>query len=291
MHQKLLLHLFAGLLWLTAAAQAAETDRGLIFRVDHDGRSSYLLGSIHLAPASLYPLPRRVMAAFAATDTLAVEADIGAVDNAELSRRVAAQGLYPPRESLRDHIDAASWARLTKVLEDYGIPLALAERQRPWLLSLTLTTVGLMSEGLQASRGIDQYFLEQARGQRPILELESAQAQLDLMAGMEPGLQRELLMATVEQLEGDALPVERMIDSWRHGDGEAIAALVGEDFGRFRAAEEALLDRRNTAMVGKIEGWLADGRRHFVVVGAAHLVGEASLVALLREAGYKVTQL
>ncbi|MFB6261300.1 MAG: TraB/GumN family protein [Thiohalorhabdaceae bacterium] len=40
----------------------------------------------------------------------------------------------------------------------------------------------------------------------------------------------------------------------------------------------------------RIAGFAEDRRDYLVVVGAAHLVGNQGLVALLRERGYTVTQ-
>ena len=47
----------------------------------------------------------------------------------------------------------------------------------------------------------------------------------------------------------------------------------------------------HTARRSSTVEWLASGDKVFFAVGAAHLVGDAGLVTLLREAGYTVEQL
>jgi uncharacterized protein YbaP (TraB family) len=54
---------------------------------------------------------------------------------------------------------------------------------------------------------------------------------------------------------------------------------------------EKLFFERNVGMARKVEGYLASGRDHLVVVGSGHLVGERSVVDLLRRAGYDVRRL
>ena len=53
---------------------------------------------------------------------------------------------------------------------------------------------------------------------------------------------------------------------------------------------ERLLVERNRNWVAPVEACLKQKTACFVVVGAAHLVGPDSLVALLQKKGYKVEQ-
>ncbi len=54
---------------------------------------------------------------------------------------------------------------------------------------------------------------------------------------------------------------------------------------------EDAYDRSENLVVEIIEGFLIDNDVHFVVVGAAHLVGENGIINLLDKKGYKVSQL
>jgi hypothetical protein len=51
-----------------------------------------------------------------------------------------------------------------------------------------------------------------------------------------------------------------------------------------------MIDDRNDGMAKKIDGYLKTKDVHFVVAGAAHLMGEKGIVKLLEKAGYKVEQ-
>jgi uncharacterized protein YbaP (TraB family) len=53
--------------------------------------------------------------------------------------------------------------------------------------------------------------------------------------------------------------------------------------------KELVLRKRNAAMAEKIEGLLKLPGTSFVVVGAAHLGGEGSVVDILKRDGYEMT--
>jgi len=88
--------------------------------------------------------------------------------------------------------------------------------------------------------------------------------------------------------------VYRLFEFWEKGDAEGMEELLFEDIGQEPALEpyyEVFLDQRNYNMMAEIEEYLADEYTYFIVVGAAHLVGEEGLLNLLEEAGYEVEQL
>jgi len=57
-----------------------------------------------------------------------------------------------------------------------------------------------------------------------------------------------------------------------------------------KSLEKKLLDDRNVAMTGKMEEYLKGKEPIFVVVGAAHIIGDKGIAKQLRDKGYKVDQ-
>lgn len=276
-----------------AQAQAAQGDHGLLWRVQVNGVSHYLLGSIHLGTADLYPLPRTVREAYAASQVLVVEADVVSAERSGLPRQLAERGFYDDDRGLMARLGEARWQRLAGVLQEQGIPPRLAARMRPWLLYTQLGVSALVAEGLDPRYGIDQHFLELAAGKRPIRELEGLQAQLDLLAGLPEPLQLKLLMDLVSQMERHALAAGQLLQAWRQGDVEALRGLLEEEYGpELEPVRERLIEQRNRQMARRLRAWFqSDRRSHFVVVGAFHLVGAQSIPALLRAAGLEVQPL
>src|SRR5690349_22883151 len=64
-----------------AAAQASakpngKRTQGLLYKVESTTATVYVLGSIHVADASLYPLDPRILSAFEQADTLVLETEL-----------------------------------------------------------------------------------------------------------------------------------------------------------------------------------------------------------------------
>jgi len=283
------------LLLLVAAwsqARAAETDRGLIWRIDSKPHPSYLVGSLHMAPPELHPLPASVTDAFAQTEALVVEADMLALPPTRLATLMNRYGVYPPGESVRDELHPELWKALQSLLEHYDLPPGMALQQKPWLLSATLAQVALMKQGYRPELGLDLHFLRAAKERSmTVLELENIEFQLGLFDRLAPELQRQMLEHTVTELLAGTAPLAEFADAWSRGDDELILKLVDDEFGRDTPLRLTLLDQRNDQMTRKLLTWLGEGRSLFIVVGAGHLVGERGLVTQLRDAGYRLERL
>jgi len=70
-----------------------------------------------------------------------------------------------------------------------------------------------------------------------------------------------------------------------------LSAELLDDFDEFPGLYESLVTKRNQSWVPALERMLADGRRHLVVVGALHLVGDDSVIELLEARGHDVERL
>jgi len=57
-----------------------------------------------------------------------------------------------------------------------------------------------------------------------------------------------------------------------------------------KSLTKKLLDDRNVTMAAKVDEYLKGKDPVFVVVGAAHIVGDKGIAKLLRDKGYKVEQ-
>jgi len=132
---------------------------------------AWLLGSVHVARQG-DGIDRAALDAYDRSDTLAVELDLDAVDIGALSRVITTTGRYEPGHTLSEALGAEDFDRLSRLMGDAGLDAPDLDTWRPWLVALVLGFVPLAGDkrggasgGL--STGVDQYFLDRARGQRP----------------------------------------------------------------------------------------------------------------------------
>ena len=90
---------------------------------------------------------------------------------------------------------------------------------------------------------------------------------------------------TTEQIEG-------IMEAWKAGDADKMNALVIEgtlqEYPDLSALMDEILFKRNSKMVTKIREYLSNDKTYFVVVGAAHLIGDQGIVKLIEKAGFNV---
>lgn len=293
---KSLRYLFvAALLLLGPALAQAANDKGLFWLAEKDNRSVYLLGSVHLATADFYPLRQQIEQAYADSDALVVEADILAAESdPALQGQIVKESLYQGKRNLRDDLTPEVYRQLQTWLQQRRLPEPLFIRQRPAIATIALGMVEMKAQGLDPSLGIDRHFLEKAkRDNKPVVELEGVLHQLQLLNRVEnPGL---LLQRTLEQLEDIKTFVPRITGAWKKGDAGALyQMIIAEGLAEhpeYGPLYETLFFRRNLTMAEGIGDANNAHQALFVVVGAGHLVGEKSVIELLKKAGYKLQRL
>ncbi|MBX9720812.1 MAG: TraB/GumN family protein [Candidatus Obscuribacterales bacterium] len=83
-------------------------------------------------------------------------------------------------------------------------------------------------------------------------------------------------------------PLQKMTDTMESGDLDAleVSYLADRD-----PLSRANLIERNRNMAIKIDEFMRSGKKHFCIAGAMHMAGPSSIVAFLKQAGYKVERL
>ena len=272
---------------LASAPAGAAGERLLVWETVTPGAKVYLLGSMHLATADIYPLRDEIMQAFAEADKLVVELDVTGSNQLAIQQRMLERGMYPAGKSLRDELSPATWQALAERLEANGMPPEFMQSMKPGLVVTALSTVEMMKLGLDPQQGVDRFFLERARGNKPIVELETVDRQLGVLLDFpKPDL---VVRQSLGQLAELDRILDELVDVWKRGDASALSKLLIEDelseHPEYRDLHSRIFDDRNRDMADRILTMQAQGGIYFVVVGAGHLVGDAGIINLLRQRG------
>ncbi len=81
-----------------------------------------------------------------------------------------------------------------------------------------------------------------------------------------------------------------MVRAWQHGDTQWFANELRSEFKQDSRLYQSVLGARNRKWVPKIEALLNDDKNYLVIVGTGHLVGEGSVIELLKKDGIGATQ-
>ncbi len=269
-------------------------NKSFIWKISSEASSIYLLGSIHMAKAELYPLDSSIEDAFELADNLVVEVDITQVDEMYTLQLIMERGTYPQGEGLRNHIPSDLYAQLEEQFKELGFGIALFDMYKPWVVVVMQEELQMQALGYSAEHGIDLHFINQAaEAGKDIIELETADLQVELISSLSEEL---MILLLEESVENPLTPEdsEMLFEAWEDGDAVEMELLLFEaliDEPALAPYFYTMIDQRNLNMAEIIEGFLADDETYFIVVGAGHLVGDNGLINILDERGYVTEQL
>ncbi len=295
MKKTFILFLAAVFLLNSAAFSAAGKGnvKGYFYEVKSKSATVYLLGSIHFADESFYPLPKHIMKAFKKAATLGVEADILNIDQQKLQETILAKALFTDGTLLSSVISDTVNIQLNTLCSELGVPPDTFKTMKPWFVSFSLSGLMAMSLGLKPELGIDIFFLSKAaEAGKKILELESLGYQIDLLSGLDMEKQVKFLEITMKEFKSSSDTMIKMKDVWKAGDEKGMEELLESELDDDEMLKEfntELFEKRNIKMKEKIEDILQNGKGvYFVIVGAGHLIGNDGIVELLRTKNFKV---
>ncbi|OMF36862.1 hypothetical protein BK133_08030 [Paenibacillus sp. FSL H8-0548] len=272
------------------ALAVKEPSRGFLWKSENAGNTVYLLGSIHIASEAMYPLRAEIQKAYEASDYLVVEADITKMSDEAVQKQILDLSLHKDNTTLKDHISADAYKKLGEILKQNGAAENVLDTYKTWSVASTVDYLTATKAGYNAGIGIDAFFLQQSiENKQPILELESIDYQLNMFDRFSDKLQEEMLNQSIESYYAEDSGIDDLTNMWVTGNEEQLLELTNST----KSNEEfykALLADRNGPMVEKIKGYLNDSgkKTYFVVVGAAHMIGEDGIVPLLEKQGFKV---
>jgi hypothetical protein len=130
------------------------TENLSLWAIESAQANVYLMGSVHALTEQAYPLPREFEEAFNKSDTLVVEVNLNAVDQAHLHELLRKYGHYQEGD-LRSQLSAETMASLESFLDATHQPLEDYLSMKPWLVSLQVSSQRLHLAGYnpQVGRG------------------------------------------------------------------------------------------------------------------------------------------
>jgi uncharacterized protein YbaP (TraB family) len=248
-----------------------------------------LFGSVHLLPAGLDWRPAALDDALAKASELWFELPIDPATENQAAQAAMARGALPKDRRLAALLTPGQLARLDQAAAALNCPPAALDRMQPWMADLTLSVADDVRGGADASNGVESQIQALAPPGVARRAFETADQQIEFLAGAPVADQVASLNATVDEIDDDPGGYQRIVGEWMSGD---IAGLRRDAVDPVARASPRLYDRlvgaRNRRWARILGARLAAPGQVVVVVGVGHLVGPAGLPALLRARGFQV---
>ena len=278
------------------AKAAAEASRGAgtpaMWTLKDEDTTLHILGTVHLLRPDLEWRSPEIDAAIEAADTVIFEADTSSPEaGRDLMKFVTTAGMFGDGTQLTSLMTEEQVTVLSAALEDLGLPIEAIQPMRPWYAAMNMSVMQMTREGFDPEAGVETRIQADAVENGAAFEyLETVDEQLGEFARLDNCAQVEFLMLTASSMDEGTAMLDTLVSEWAYGDVAGLGALMAspEAFGS-QAAYDALLKNRNARWVPLISGMLETPGTRLVAVGAGHLAGEDSVIAMLRAEGYEVT--
>jgi hypothetical protein len=249
----------------------------------------YLFGTIHVLKPGLTWFDEAVRQAFDRSGEVVLE--LVMPDPQAMQALVMAKGVTATGPTLTEQLPADKRAAYTKAVTDLGLPANAFDRMRPWFAATNLSLLPLAKLGYDPANGPETVITAAAKAAgKPVTGLETAEQQIGYFASLSEGAQVQFLTATVDEVPKVGETMATMVTDWANGNPEALAAQMNESLKDSPEVAKVLLTERNARWATWVKNRMAQPGTVFVAVGAGHLAGGRSVVAMLQRDGVKVTR-
>lgn len=269
---------------------------------DKNNTTIYLLGSIHAADDTIYPLNDTIMNSFNDSDYLAVEVDtLSLQNNFDLSLKLAEKMMYNDSTTIKNHIGDELYNKMVNFLKEKKSYSSLYDNYKPVFFESLFENLIINDAMLKSESGIDMYFLSLAsENNKKILEVESAEFQYNLLLNTPLELDKIIIEEYIDNYDLNVSQMKDLYELWKKGDKEQLENILINSESQNATEEEkklmenynqSLIIDRNYGMANVLENYFEKKQNVFCVVGLGHVIGDEGIINLLQKRGYDVAQL
>jgi hypothetical protein len=272
--------------WTKSTAVAGKRDplkRPLLWSVAKGGKTTYILGTMHMGIDAEARLPQIVWDKLDAAPVFAMETDL-------TDPTMIGIGQRKNGGTLQADLGPVYWKKLEALID--APVLQGLNKMSPMMAALMLTL-----RGLPQTPPMDGILLGRAQNQKKqIVYLEPASKQ---RAILEKWMDVRVLKMMLDDPDKGIEMSKNMLEAYASGDETKMLELAesqkqsqlshGFTEAEYNQSMEDMLFKRNASWIDAIEKIHAQGNG-FVAVGALHLVGKRSVLDLLAGKGYTVAR-
>lgn len=279
--------LFAFNSWAQGAAAANTTENALMWKVSGKdlAKPSYLYGTIHIICPDDFVMTEQMKNNFSATEQLYLEMDMD--DLKLIFKLMSPETMNMPKgQTLKKLLNSADYKYLEAYFRDsLKTSLKKYEKTKPFF---TMSAFYKDMVACEKPTAYESEFLMMAKKEKKeILGLETLEAQLAAVDAMSLKEQAAGLVKFVKEYHQGKAEFGKMVEFYRKEDLSGFAELMKEQDGEMAGFEENFLVKRNNSWIPVMEKAMRE-KSTFFAFGAAHLISDNGIVALLRKQGYTV---
>ncbi len=279
------------LTWLgTLLAQGpGPGENSLLWKISGKGLAhpAYLYGTIHIIPAKDFFLTDSTLRAFNNAESVAFEFNLKKEMRIIPQLRLMLKTRMRGDTTLGMLLNTEDYLFVRDKFQKKRIPMKIVERLKPMFIA-DLANQDFSGASGEAMTSYEMEFLNRAKIQKKkIRGLETARYQISVLDSIPYSLQAQMLVEEMRKGSQNNREYKRLVKIYRRQDLEMLGKMtLGKD--DFSGYNDILLYNRNRNWIPVMEKFMQKNSMFFAV-GAAHLLGDYGVIALLRKRGYVLT--
>lgn len=267
-------------------------DGPAIWTVKDFDSTLYLYGTVHLLPSDLDWQKDDMRGAFKEAGTVFFEVDTGPDGQVQAAVLTTSLGMRQDGLRLSDNLDSYQLKLLDAASHNGKLSLAALDSMKPWLASEFLTVAAATNAGLSPELSADDALKSRARReQKNVIYLETIEDQIRVSADQPLSIQLSLLTETLEGFNNLGDDLINVAKAWAVGGTDYLTReMVVPMKSKSPIFYDALITQRNRNWSAQFVKFMEGSGTGFAAVGTAHLLGEDSVIEMLREQGYEVSR-
>ncbi len=262
-----------------------QKDESLLWKISGNGleQPSYLYGTIHLLCPDDFEMKEKVKDAIGNSEQLILELDF---DEPGMIASLQQHMYLPDSIKPTDYLNEEEYSIVETYFNDsLQMPFTMMKRIKPFFL-ISFTIVDFLnctpvSPEQKLSSAAQEEEIE-------VLGLETIEEQAGFIDDIPLDTQAKMLLESITDYENMKKMFDEMVNAYLNENISKIDELMQEYMSEeYADIELGLLIERNQDWIEPIREFIQE-KPSFIAVGAAHLIGEEGLIALLREQGYTV---
>lgn len=280
---------------------AAQTSHGTgqpaIWVIEDADTTITIFGTFHMLPDQRDWLTNTIRDAVLASDTIIFETDFFSQEGRDTLEQAFEK--YSSRDQQDDAFQLLTEQErgdLSRIIQYLGLNEQEVLAQPPYLAAQEISTAHAMNGGYRFENGADVVLADLAsKNGLQFGYMESSEWAVSLILSTNAQSQISSLVETIYTFDQYPHALELLVEKWMDGDVEGMFVLTGDVGSPLCYCDQqiydALLLQRNQLWAKGIEQLLDEPGKYFVAVGAGHLVGDQSMLAMLSKEGIVVKRL
>jgi uncharacterized protein len=244
----------------------------------------YLFGTMHILPKQGTWFGPKIAAAFADSQELWEEADVGLLQKQGLPK-IMDQAVSPDMD-LWAKLPPASAAKFRDQVRACHLPPTVVAHFRPWFATMLPSICQLTEQSADTlvggANGPEGTLLSRAKAAgKPIKFFETEEQQIGYLANSPESVQLKQLRDAIDDAAKGHDDFAGIESAWLAGDEPGIARQIADTKAKDPDFYATLFTQRNQRFAAKIAALMAGNVNIFVAIGAGHLAGPDSVRAQL----------